>query len=261
MSSYSSEQSFFNTPTKLTRLCESNRMRIVVLACKVFEPELEFLRQQMEAAPIVHYLEQGLHEDPRQLHASLQDAVTTLEKQYGKDLRIACAYGLCGQGMHGVRTTLASLVVPQSHDCISLLLGKRTDEAVRSRVYWMSPGWLLYSQLPFIRERETRHREYTARYGHDNAEFLLEQERTWLTGYDRACFICWEGLDGQWRGKARLVAADAGLSYTEYEGDSGWLKALLEGGRDPKRFFQLSPGQTIGVGADGILRVMDAGTF
>lgn len=227
-----------------------------LLCCEVLRPELQWLCDRLGLRPDIRYLEQGLHDRPDELRQRLQEAVRELEARGAR--RILLGYGFCGRGLWGVSARRATLVMPRVHDCIPVLLGcAQQDMGAVSReggTYWMSPGWLRYSQLDFIQRREERRREFEARYGKDNADFLMDQERQWLRNYTNACLIRHEGFpsSAEVERDARFVAADAGLPYRSLTGRDDFLRALLTGGHD-ERFLTLLPGQTPDVDADGNL--------
>ena len=149
-----------------------------LIACEVFRPELERLTRAMRNAPEVTYLEQGLHDTPDELRRRVQQAVDALEAK-GETV-IFLAYGLCGRGLTGVTGHTATLILPRVHDCIPVLLGATQEQANESSLgggtYWLSPGWLRYSQTSFIQNREKRFKEYEERFGTDSAAYLIELE-------------------------------------------------------------------------------------
>lgn len=207
-----------------------------LIACEVFRPELERLTRAMRNAPEVTYLEQGLHDTPDELRRRVQQAVDALEAK-GETI-IFLAYGLCGRGLTGVTGHTATLILPRVHDCIPVLLGATQEQANESSLgggtYWLSPGWLRYSQTSFIQNREKRFKEYEERFGTDSAAYLIELEGSWLRNYTNACLILWEGWEDERElvRTAKAVAGDAGLGYRELPGDPNFIQALLDGGKD-----------------------------
>lgn len=224
------------------------------ICCEVLRPEIEYLLRELECPPVVHFLEQGLHDDPDKLRKTLQAKVDELEQQ--KISGIILGYGLCGKGVYGLSSKHATLIIPSIHDCIPLLLGCSQQEAgifsEHGSTFWLSPGWLHYSQLNFIRGREKRQKQYEELYGLDNALFLMEQEGLWLSHYTNACFIRWQGLNDieQFMQDAKIVANDAKLPLRTHNGNSGFLKALLSGGLD-ERFLKIPPGMTADMDCNG----------
>ncbi len=230
-----------------------------LIACEVFRPELERLTRAMRNAPEVTYLEQGLHDTPDELRRRVQQAVDALEAK-GETV-IFLAYGLCGRGLTGVTGRTAALILPRVHDCIPVLLGATQEQANESSLgggtYWLSPGWLRYSQTSFIQNREKRFKEYEERFGTDSAAYLIELEGSWLRNYTNACLILWEGWEDQQElvQTAKAVADDAGLGYRELPGDPNFIQALLDGGKDG-RFMRIAHGFTPDLDGEGAITAM-----
>ena len=216
----------------------------------------ERLTRAMRNAPEVTYLEQGLHDTPDELRRRVQQAVDALEAK-GETV-IFLAYGLCGRGLTGVTGHTATLILPRVHDCIPVLLGATQEQANESSLgggtYWLSPGWLRYSQTSFIQNREKRFKEYEERFGTDSAAYLIELEGSWLRNYTNACLILWEGWEDERElvRTAKAVADDAGLGYRELPGDPNFIQALLEGGKDG-RFLRIAPGFTPDLDGNGTI--------
>ena len=78
-----------------------------LLCCEVFRPELEWLAPAFPDAPVIRYLEQGLHDHPDELRRRLCAAIGELEEEGAT--RIILGYGLCGRGMTGVTARRATL--------------------------------------------------------------------------------------------------------------------------------------------------------
>lgn len=148
--------------------------------------------------------------------------------------------------------------LPRVHDCIPVLLGATQEQANESSLgggtYWLSPGWLRYSQTSFIQNREKRFKEYEERFGTDSAAYLIELEGSWLRNYTNACLILWEGWEDERElvRTAKAVADDAGLGYRELPGDPNFIQALLDGGKDG-RFMRIAPGFTPDLDGNGTI--------
>lgn len=232
----------------------------VILACRVLEVELNFLCSLYEAAPPIVYLEQRLHDTPDKLRVALQQAITDIETEYGDGVEILCGYGLCGTAFTGVSPRCSTLVIPRVHDCIPLLLGSNHDGASASShngsTYWLSPGWLTHSQLPYIAEREKRHAEYYALYDEDTAEFLIETENSWRSNYSEMTFVHWLECGAEFAEKARFVADDAGMKLSTRLGNGSLLRQLIEGGKDNSLFVRIRCGQTFDIDGSGTLNAV-----
>lgn len=232
------------------------------LCCEVFRPELEWLAGLVGSSANIRYLEQGLHERPDELRMRLQEHVTELEN--AGERQIVLGYGLCGRGVAGVRARGATMIMPRVHDCIAMFLGCGQRDVAGASIdggtFWMTPGWLRYSQIPFRKEREKRREDYARQYGAENADYLMSLEREWLKNYTSACYIRRAGFPGQEKIKsdAMFVADDAGLPYRSVEGKNGFLLEFLAGGTS-ERFIRLVPGETPDIDSDGNIIATKAG--
>lgn len=227
----------------------------VVLACAVFAQEFALLQKRHGFAIPIIYLEQKLHDTPNLLRRTMQEAVDALELAFGEGLEILCAYGLCGKGLTGVTPKKSTLIYSRVHDCIPMLLGsspnEASDTAHNGSTYWLSAGWLLCSQLPFIEAREQRHAQLFEDYDAEDAEYLIEMERAWCLSYEDMCLIRWPEFGNSYDERARFVADDAGLPLHSIEGNDSWLLALLQGSHDTQRFVKVGPNQTLDLDNDG----------
>jgi len=224
-----------------------------VISCEVFRRELEFLSSKMKDAPIIHFLEQSLHDNPSALTESLQNLIDEIEETSVEEIFLC--YGVCGRAISNVRSHKSILVLPKAHDCISLLLGQTCSQQ-HTNIFWMSPGWLKYSQIPFLEQKDARKADYLNRFGEDEASYLMEIEGTWLKAYFSARLIVWDNINNKaLQEQAQYVAKEANLPYTECSGNSDFLQALLDGGKD-ERFVRIYPGHYIDIASDGSLVIL-----
>ena len=118
-------------------------MRIKLLGCGVFEPELEALIPRSPHQIDFEPLEAGLHESPNELRGRVQAAIDRAASE-GFDA-VALAYGLCGRGTSGLIARGVTLVIPRVHDCLTLFLGSREEYRRQFRehpgTYYITPGW------------------------------------------------------------------------------------------------------------------------
>lgn len=231
---------------------------ISIIACEVFRAELELLIEEFQFSYTVHFLPQGLHDDPDQLRVRVQGAIDELESSPCPPDRIFLFYGFCGRGLSGVVSKRTPLVLPRIHDCIPLLLGIPQKEknalAGSEKTFWMSPGWLKYSQLPFATNRKRRFEEYKEKFGEDSANYLIDMEYSWLSEYTSAGLICWDELDRMSPGiekTADFVARDAGLEVRKVRGSRQYMLEFLNGAENEDLFFTLPPRNTLSLSLTG----------
>src|ERR1035438_9738007 len=99
-----------------------NGLRLMVVACPVFQPEIELLAATAQNSITPRWLEMGLHERPTEnLHTALQAAIDAVTP--GEFDAVALAYGLCNRAIIGLRARSRPVVIPRAHDCIGILLG------------------------------------------------------------------------------------------------------------------------------------------
>jgi hypothetical protein len=117
-----------------------------VVACETLYPEIEAVRPSADR----RYVPQEYHEFPASvpLDAEIADrvrgAVADLDRPERE--RIAVSYATAGDGLRGVMTTHASLVVSRAADCVSTFTrGVEPEwmgESKASATYYLTRGWI-----------------------------------------------------------------------------------------------------------------------
>jgi hypothetical protein len=86
---------------------------------------------------------------------------------------VVLVYGLCGNGLVGIKSGDHTLVVPKTDDCIAILLGSYEDyrEVFTSEpgTYYLTKGWLEAGSNP-LQEYEG----YVKKYGVEKAEMVMD---------------------------------------------------------------------------------------
>lgn len=91
---------------------------IVVVACQIFKEMLEdFLPD--EIASEATWLDYGLHRIPKKIRISVQEIIEQIETPS----LILLGYGLCGNGITGIKSGKHTLLIPRMDDCITMMLG------------------------------------------------------------------------------------------------------------------------------------------
>ncbi len=122
-----------------------NHLRLHVIACPVFQRELEMLAAGAKAEVTFQHLEMGLHErSAENLRAALQGAIDGVAT--GQCDAIGIGYGLCNRGIVGLEARALPVVIPRAHDCIGMLLGSNrcylAQLEAQPGTYFQSAGWL-----------------------------------------------------------------------------------------------------------------------
>jgi hypothetical protein len=115
-------------------------MQTAILACQTMRDELELSLRELSIDYPVIYLESGLHNSPDLLRQKVQEQVNALDADI-----ILMVFGCCGQGLVGINSGKATLVIPRIGDCVTLLLGSaeaRKRFPDETHTYFITKGWL-----------------------------------------------------------------------------------------------------------------------
>ena len=244
-------------------------MHLKLLACKVLQREISMLIAQSEHFIDVTYIRQDFHDTPQLLQVTLQEEIDKLDADDDKYScnkpidAILLGYGLCSNGVTGLKSSRHKLVIPKAHDCITFLLGSRkayNHHFVNSPgTYWYSIGWAENTRLPSQMRLEEIKAEYIEIYGEENADYLMQMEHNWVVDYKRAGFIHWNGIKSD---KALQYSKECAQSlqweHQQYEGEETFLSNFLEAKWDAENFLILEPGQTAEQSyAEDVIKVKD----
>jgi len=208
--------------------------KALVIACAIMKKELEYL--QTDGVSLV-FLEQSLHRTPQKMKGVIQEEIDKAEKWNGD--QIVLAYGLCSNGILGIRANRHPLLVPKVHDCISLFLGSHDrymeEHHKEPGTYYLTKGWIEEKKSPLgIFE------EYCQRYGKETAEWVIREE---LKNYTRIALVESElGMEETHRKHARENARFLNLKYEEIKGSLGFFRKIIQGPWD-RDFVVLKPGE------------------
>ncbi len=245
-------------------------MRLKVLACDVLRREVYTCAARAACICDVTLLPQGLHDDSDACRATLQPLVE--ETDPDRYDAVLLGYGLCNNAIDGVRAAGVPLVVPRAHDCITLLLGSKERYAALFEeapgTYWFSSGWLECRQDPdvFDADQQTRLRdrarydEIAAKYGEENARYVMEVLGGWEAHYTRGALIRFP-FDRHLGLEQRIgrLCKDRGWKYAELEGDLGLVQAGMDGTWDDERFLRVPPGGVVRASHDGAVLTTASG--
>jgi N-methylhydantoinase A/oxoprolinase/acetone carboxylase beta subunit len=231
-------------------------MKIRVVACGVFEPELRALVPQSPHEIELQLADAGLHERPDLLRRQAQEAIDGASDVEA----VVLVYGLCGGGTAGLVAREVPVVIPRVHDCLTLFLGSRAEYRRQFRAhpgtFYLTAGWYEkkvapQGRQPFASQGQKRgeehhphFREWAERYGEENARAIVHFYDSWKRNYTRAGFID-TGLEERetYAAYAQEMAGEFGWQYTRLEGHTELLRRLVQGDWEGPEILVLEPGQ------------------
>ena len=214
---------------------------VALVACRIMEPELERLRAERPHVTGIHYLDQSLHRTPQKMPGLVQAAVDAAGEAAG---RVVLGYGLCSNGIIGVRARGRELIVPRCHDCIPFFLGSteahRREMAAHPGTYYLTPGWIAERKDPLGIIED----DYVKRVGREMGEWAMREE---LKHYTRIALIDTGVVDIEpLRARAQENARFFGMRYEELQGRSlDYFVKLMDGPYEETEFLRLNPGETV----------------
>lgn len=199
------------------------KLPVVVIACMVFQNLLErYLPEHLNGQ--VSFMDYGLHRVPANLTWTVQGAIDSVEVPS----LIVLGYGLCGNGLNGIKAGEHTLLVPRADDCIAILLGSHEDyirefESVPG-TYYLSKGWLESGSNPL-----KEYQEYLQKYGEESAQWIMDQQ---YQHYERLVLVAHNQEDlEKYRPQALEVAKYCerwGMRYEEILGSEIYVRRLVE---------------------------------
>jgi len=230
--------------------------RLKVIACEILFRELCYCAAHAQQCVDLTFLPKALHDiGARQMSERLQQAVDATD--LGAYDAILLAYGLCNNGICNLRSPLP-LVIPRAHDCITLLLGSRERyQELFNRypgTYYQSTGWIeravdSNSQPNSVTVQlgiSCDYHAYVAKYGEENARYLMEMLGDWTKHYSRLVYIdTGFGDFGTYAQATQREAEERGWAYEWVQGNTGLLQRLLDGDWNTQDFLVIPPNTPI----------------
>jgi len=204
-----------------------------ILACRTLEDEiLSLVSEEIDC----EFLDYGLHNTPDKLRSELQQRV---DQATDYDT-LLFGYGLCSNGVAGLRSDKHTFVIPRVHDCISLLLGSRQEYdqefAKAPATYYLSRGWIKQEGDPL-----SSYRKNLAKYGEENARWLVSEE---YKNYQRVVFIETVGDNREYITYSQGVADFLGVRHEVVTGSLKYFEKLING-QWADEFLIIPPGHKV----------------
>lgn len=201
----------------------SNEFPIVVLACQVFQGLIEkHLPADLDGK--ITFLDYGLHATPNKLTTAIQAQIDQLDEPS----LVLLGYGLCGNGLDGIRAGRNILLIPRADDCIAIFLGSYQDyrrefDSIPG-TYYLTKGWLESGSNPL-----KEYQGYVEKYGQETADWLMDQQ---YRHYKRLAFVAHDIEDiEKYHAQVLDVARFCerwGMKYEEILGSDKYLSRLVE---------------------------------
>lgn len=175
------------------------RLRLRAITCDILlRPAYFFAARSPHIVDVVN-LSAALHAEPMTLRERIQAEIDAAPD--GIDA-IVLGYGLCGGATAGLTARSVPVVLARAHDCVTIFLGSRKrygeEHAGTPGTYWYVQdqmdrgndlkGWLLGDAARSDDVVATR-ADYAARFGEENAEYLMEVLGAWRSRYERGVFL------------------------------------------------------------------------
>lgn len=221
----------------------------VVVSCSVLEDLLG--KRLPENVPAV-WLDIMLHNSPKKLAEALQARIDAI----AEPSTVIVGYGLCGNGLVGVKSGPHTLVIPRTHDCVAIFLGSHQRYVQRffasPNTYYLTKGWIDARDEPLA-----DYHDYVEQFDEETADYLFEMK---YKHYRKICLVGFsqEELDA-YRGRAQAVAEFmdrrfGGVVCEETLGSTALIEALVrmpprlgevDGTRTDEEFVVIGPGGEI----------------
>lgn len=248
--------------------------RLLMIGCEVLYREAAAAIAQSPCVVDVEFMPKSLHDIGEQgmssrLQAAIDGSLATRAPEVWPDA-IALLYGLCNNGVRGLHAPVP-IVIPRAHDCITLLLGSRAryDEHFQANpgTFYRSPGWIERDGDPdanpaSVTRRLGITRDYAAlaaKYGKDNADYLMKTMGDWLKNYSKLSLIdTGVGPIEEYRRMCGDEAKERNWACEELVGDPVLIRRLVSGDWSDQDFLIVPPGHRIAASNDSEVVRADA---
>lgn len=223
--------------------------KLFIISCHVLWREFCYYASKSENVFTFHFLKQGLHDTPDTLRQQVQQTIDNAPDECDA---ILLGYGLCSNGIVGITARDKKLVVMRGHDCITFLLGSRQRYQQyfdkHPGTYWYSPGWIETGSHPMPgRDRlNLLRKNYSEKYGEENAGYLMEMEQRWIHDYSRATYVDFGHFEsGHYKAYSKKCARELNWEYDEQIGDPDLIIDFVNGNWNSENYLIVEPGQKI----------------
>jgi hypothetical protein len=234
-------------------------MHLRLIACEVLARQAYYVAALAPHVVDIELIDKGLHDEPDRLRSYLQERIDVVPA--GRYDAILLGYGLCSNSTAGLAARGTQLVLPRAHDCITLFLGsgERYGDEFRETpgTYWYVADYIERGGTASAKtvalgssasesEVQAIHAQYVAKYGQDNADYLMEVMGAWQKHYSRAAYIQNAEMPmPDYRQEIREVAARRAWRFEQIEGRLLIIRDLVEGRWGADTFLVVPPGHAV----------------
>jgi len=251
-------------------MAEGGGRRFKFIGCEIIYREACALAASVPHRVDVEFLLKGLHDLPRaDMLARIQAVVDAADPDIGYEA-VLLGYARCNDGLVGLKARRIPLVIPRAHDCITFFFGSRDAYQAyfdqHPGTYFMSTGWTERNQfgekgyarpaygMEGVMAKLGLAEPYdvmVAKYGKDNADFIIESLGGWQKSYSRSLYLEMGVCDERpFMESAKERAAQQNWEFEVRKGEWGLLRKLFCGEWD-QDFVVVPPGGMIVARNDG----------
>ena len=217
----------------------SSKTPKAVIHCDVLRSDLLQLHTGNDGVSLLG-CDQQLHLTPKAMPARIQERIDAAARDYEQ---IALGYGLCSNGIVGLRAPKQGLIVPKAHDCINLLFGSKQAYL---DFFFAHPG--SYFLLPELVLKQVdplgvMEHSYLPKLGPEMAEWGMREE---LKSYERFVLLDTGAYPlEKLRPRAEENASCFRKELMVIKADLSLLQRILYGPYQEEDFLILAPGEEI----------------
>lgn len=223
-------------------------MRFRAIICDVLSREFYHWAAVSEHIVDITALSSKNHEKPEKIHRLLQEAIKEIDAGEQRYDYLILGFGLCGKVLDGLRSGAVPIVIPRVHDCIKLFLGsgEKSEPFLKQGIgtIFYIGAWLERNGVKNERkELESiglggSYDEYVAKYGEEDAIYLMQIADEWKTRYNQALYVKTDLTNHDFSGEIEEIAKQRRWRYREVLGDSTLIEKMVRGDW-PENDFQI----------------------
>ena len=212
-------------------------MERLIISCGMLCDEIKLVCRGKKQVPKIMMLRRALHETPGELRKTLQRLI---EEHQNVD-EIILTFGLCGNGVVGLKSENTRLILPKFDDCISQLLylpaeGRKERSKVKKGHMYLTRQW--------TKDREavlSQCRDITNSYKEEAPEILSEiyGAYTTVTLVDTGAYT----MEKVWE-RAEQIRDYLPVEIEQEQGSTAILEKIISGAYD-ENFIILNPGEMV----------------